>query len=175
MKPIRYFAYGSNMLAQRLQLRCKSARVRGVASLPDYRLAFSKRSRDGSGKATIVPDPVGRVYGGVFDIAAEDVLELDRIEGRGKGYERIVELSARMHPTDQPITVTAYIAQNDFFDQALQPYDWYRDLVIKGAEQNHLPEEYLVALRAIRALSDPDPKRSTGLEARTILAGLEAL
>lgn len=173
MESVAYFAYGSNMLLQRLQPRCKSARVRGVASVPGYRLAFSKRSKDGSGKATLVSDPAAQVYGIVFDIAAKDATELDRIEGRGKGYERIEEVAAITHPDGQPITVTAYIAQDDFLDAGLQPYDWYRDLVVKGAEQHRLPDEYLATLRAIPALADPDPERRTRVEALAILAGLE--
>lgn len=173
MLPIRYFAYGSNMLLQRLQQRCASARVTGVAKVPGYQLAFSKKSKDRSGKATLVADPAGQVFGAVFDIAANDAMELDRIEGRGKGYERIEELAALSYPEGQPVTVTAYIAQDDFLDPGLQPYDWYRDLVVKGAEQHRLPDEHLATLRAIPALADPDPTRRTRVEALAILAGLE--
>jgi gamma-glutamylcyclotransferase (GGCT)/AIG2-like uncharacterized protein YtfP len=173
MDSVAYFAYGSNMLLQRLQPRCKSARVSGVASVPGYRLAFSKRSKDGSGKATLVPDPAARVYGVVFEIAAEDATELDRIEGRGKGYERIEDLAALTHPEGQPITVTAYIAHDGFLDASLQPYDWYRDLVVRGAEQHRLPDDYLATLRATRVLADPDLKRRTRVEAQAILAALE--
>lgn len=174
MVMIRYFAYGSNMLLRRLQKRCKTARVRSAASLPGYRLAFSKRSSDGSGKATLVSDPDSCVNGVVFDIATADAVELDRIEGLGKGYERLEALAARTHPEGQPIAVTTYIAQDDFIDPALQPYDWYRDLVVKGAEQHRLPDEYLAKLRAVRALADPDPKRRTRIEAHAILAELES-
>lgn len=172
MKPIRYFTYGSNMLSQRLQARCKSASLRGRASVSGYRLAFSKRSKDGSGKATLVADPTGRVYGVIFDISAEDVAVLDQIEGLGSGYERI-EMAALTHPDGQPIAVTAYIAHEDFLESTLLPYDWYRDLVVKGAVQHSLPDDYLAALQAIHPLPDPDPQRRTGLEARAILAGLE--
>jgi hypothetical protein len=163
------------MLLQRLQRRCKSARVDCVASLPGYRLTFSKLSRDGSGKATLVSDAESRVFGVVFDIDQIDVAELDRIEGRGQGYERIAELAALTHPDVKPIAVTAYIAQDGYYDPALQPFDWYRDLVLAGAAQNNLPETYQTALRAIKAVSDPDLERRTGVEARAILAGLGLL
>lgn len=68
MASVPYFAYGSNMLTERLQARCKSAKVRCVGSADGYRLAFSKKSQDGSGKATIRPDEASGVYGIVFDI-----------------------------------------------------------------------------------------------------------
>ncbi|NOT71353.1 MAG: gamma-glutamylcyclotransferase, partial [Hyphomicrobium sp.] len=173
MNSFVYFAYGSNMLTQRLQARCKSARAKGMASVTGYRLAFSKRSKDGSGKATLVAVPDGQVIGAAFEIAADDVKELDQIEGRGKGYERIEELAVLSFPDGQLVSVTTYIAHDDFLNPALQPYDWYRDLVVKGAEQHHVPDAYLATLRAIPALADPDPMRPTRLEALAILASLE--
>lgn len=173
MTSILYFAYGSNMLAQRLQARCKSARPRGVATLSGYGLEFSKRGMDGSGKATLVVEPAGQVYGVVFDIGADDLTELDRIEGRGNGYDRIEELPAQTYPDKRPITVTTYIGQDGFLDRALIPYDWYRDLVLRGAEQNSLPIDYVARLQAVPALGDPVVERTTRLEALAILAGLE--
>jgi len=172
MDMIRYFAYGSNMLAQQLQARCKSARTTGVARVTGYRLAFSKSSKDGSGKATLVADAAEQVFGVVFDIGNEDVSELDRIEGRGKGYERI-EMAAQTLPDGRPMTVTTYIAQLDSLDAALCPYDWYLQLVLRGADQNRLPDYYLTRLSALRAIADPCLTRRTRLEALAILAGLE--
>ena len=174
MTSIRYFAYGSNMLLQRLRERCKSARIICVASVSGYQLAFSKKSKDGSGKATIVAESDARVYGVVFDISSEDATELDRIEGLGKGYERI-ELIAFTHQEGPPITVIAYIAHEGFLDSTLRPYDWYRDLIVKGAKQHNLPDDYVTMLHAICALPDPATDRQTGLEARAILARIEPL
>jgi gamma-glutamylcyclotransferase len=174
MSSIRYFAYGSNMLSQRLQARCKSASVSCIASVSGYRLALSKMSRDGSGKATIVADPTSRVCGVVFNISSEDATELDRIEWRGKGCER-VELTALTHPEGSSITVTAYIAHEDFIDPGLKPYDWYRDLIVMGAQEHNLPADYVATLRAIQAPPDPEPARRTAHEARALLAGSEPL
>lgn len=47
---IYYFAYGSNMLTERLIARTPSARPVGTSLLPGHRLTFHKRGRDGSGK-----------------------------------------------------------------------------------------------------------------------------
>lgn len=57
MASVQYFAYGSNMLTERLQARCNSAIVRCVASADEYRLGFSKKSQDGSGSQRRVPAP----------------------------------------------------------------------------------------------------------------------
>ena len=68
------------MLAARLRARCPSARVIGRAEATGFHLTFDKIGQDGSGKATLVPGD-GVVPGVLFDLAAEDVHLLDRIEG----------------------------------------------------------------------------------------------
>ena len=70
------------MLAARLRARCPSARVIGRAEATGFHLTFDKIGQDGSGKATLVPGD-GVVPGVLFDLAAEDVHLLDRIEGLG--------------------------------------------------------------------------------------------
>ena len=70
------------MLAARLRARCPSARVIGRAEATGFHLTFDKIGQDGSGKATLVPGD-GVVPGVLFDLAAEDVHLLDRIEGVG--------------------------------------------------------------------------------------------
>lgn len=159
------------MLKQRLQVRCASARFVGIASLPSYRLSFAKWSRDGSGKATIlaVPDPAARVYGIVFDIAANDMDELDEIEGRGKGYERLDNIAVFDFPNGDVIAVTTYIADKDALDHSLQPYDWYLNLVIAGAEQHHLPADYIKVLREQPSQTDPLADRKQRCEALELL------
>jgi gamma-glutamylcyclotransferase (GGCT)/AIG2-like uncharacterized protein YtfP len=171
MESILYFAYGSNMLTWRLQARCPSARVIGVANLPNYRLSFAKLSVDKSGKATLlaVSDPEARVYGVVFDIAAKDLNSLDAIEGRGKGYDRLENLAVFSHPNGDAITVTTYIADNDALDYSLQPYDWYLNLVVAGAEQHQLPADYIHRLRGQPSQADPLPDRKNSREAIELL------
>lgn len=61
-----YFAYGSNLSTAQMEertgpiTRVKRDRLRG------YRIAFNKRSGDGTGKANIVPDARGIVWGVVY-------------------------------------------------------------------------------------------------------------
>jgi hypothetical protein len=112
MKSIRYFAYGSNMLSQWLTTRCKSALVHGIASVAGYTLAFSKKSIDGSGKAMLVPsaDPASKVYGVVFDIPESEMGELDRSEGRGKGYERSQDFAVTALADGETLRIMTYMA-----------------------------------------------------------------
>ena len=59
------YAYGSNMLTERLKARCTSALPVGIAFRRGFAIAFSTRSVDGSGKATLLPqsDPASLAWG----------------------------------------------------------------------------------------------------------------
>ena len=48
-----YFAYGSNMLALRLQKRCPSAVLIETATVEGYGVNFSKLGKDVSGKGAL--------------------------------------------------------------------------------------------------------------------------
>lgn len=174
MDTILTFAYGSNMLAQWLAARCKSARVRGVASVAGYCLAFSKKSIDGSGKAMLATagDHAARVYGVLYTIAADEIEALDRSEGRGKGYDRVDDFEVWTIPDGKPVRAATYMSDATSVDKALKPYDWYLDLAIKGAEQHGLPDDYLAALSLRTCLPDPVPDRKTRVQAFGVLAGL---
>lgn len=171
MDLIFYFAYGSNMLAERLQRRCRSALVHGVAVAQDYGLAFSKIGQDGSGKATLVPARGLRTYGVVFQISVADLGELDRIEGRGRGYERHDNFPMRRANDGTSIGPTAtYMSGAPYLDDSLLPFDWYLNLVAHGARQNGLPSTHIEAITATRFSIDADLNRPQRIEAIEVLA-----
>ena len=66
MATFTYFAYGSNMLTQWLKVRCNSARPLRSACASGCRVAFSKKSKDGSGKAPLEPVDGEIAYGVLF-------------------------------------------------------------------------------------------------------------
>src|SRR5690625_2321150 len=123
-----YFAYGSNMLPERLQARCVSARFISLARVADYDIVFSKPSGDGSAKATLVKKGGASTPGVLFAIARYDLPALDRAEGAGSGYKRIDSFTLEDR-TGALVTATTYIAsENDIAygkDPSLKPYDWY--------------------------------------------------
>jgi hypothetical protein len=172
MSTIRYFAYGSNMLTQRLQKRCKSARVVGLAWVDGYRLVFHKKSKDGSGKATLIKaeDNFTRAYGVIFSIDAGEKADLDRAEG--PGYACIEGFKVVATPNSS-VEVITYLAVPKSSDTALVPYDWYRDLVIAGARQNALPDDYVKGLEAITADPDPVVDRPERLAALALLGKVD--
>ena len=91
-----YFAYGSNLLHQRLQRRCPSARPTGTGHAPGWRVGFAKYSwMDGSGKATILAEAGAATYGVLYRLVGSDLATLDAIEGVGKGYDRLDGIEVR--------------------------------------------------------------------------------
>lgn len=146
-----YFAYGSNMLTNRLRApcRCPSAKLIGTASKDDYVLEFNKRSKDGSGKATLRRETGSgrRAVGVVFEIERAEKKRLDQAEGRGKGYDRCDSFIVRLSNGGDSIDTACYVATET--DDHLRPYDWYLALVVGGAREHHVDEEYIAHLSQI--------------------------
>ena len=144
------------MHAGRLRSRTPSAQIIEAARLVDHELRFNKRSRDGSGKCNVVRRDDSEVYGVVYRIARQQKSVLDRVEGFG--YFRQAR-TVRGLLTGRSYSAFLYVAKAVSLDDTLQPYDWYRDLVISGAELNGLPPEYVEFLRQVQARADPKRRR----------------
>jgi gamma-glutamylcyclotransferase len=164
---MRYFAYGSNMLTARLRRRVPSARPIGTAELRGYRLPWHKRSSNGSGKCNGAW--TGRsddaLIAVLYDLHAEEIPLLDEAEGRGRGYERVV---VRVHTNERELDAITYLANETATDEELQPYTWYRDLVVAGPREHGLDGAYVSKLIQTPSAEDPDQVRERA--ARGILA-----
>ena len=163
----RYFAYGSNMLTERLKARCPSTKAIGRAFADGMAIEFSKRSKDGSGKATLSMKADCITPGVLFEIPKTERVKLDGHEGVGKGYERCDAFPVRPVDGDGTIIAFTYLATD--MDSSLKPYEWYLALVIAGACEHGLGEAYLSSLRRIAYMPDPDDGR------RALIEAMEAL
>jgi len=153
---MKYFAYGSNMLLERLRERVPSAIIHKKAKLQGYTLTWCKTGKDGSGKCSIVNTSKEQdyVWGVLYEIDSAEKINLDRIEGLGYGYdETIIQLEFNK----EIIKAVTYIATN--INPCLKPYRWYKDFVIQGARQNKLSKNYIALLKTAECISDPDKKR----------------
>lgn len=148
-----YFAYGSNMDWQQMRGRCPSARFVGRAVLPDYRLAFTRRSdARGCGVADAVLEKGRCVWGVVYEISDLDVGGLDTPEGYRPGREMnsywrrgcVVLLDG---DEQQPLTVSTYFAERE--PDPPPPNQAYMDLLLSGARHWCLPDEYIKDLERI--------------------------
>lgn len=160
-----YFAYGSNMLTARLRQRCPSAVAVGRASLGGHLLIWHKKGfRDGSGKCGIeaVEGRPGTMHGVVYSLLKSEEQDLDRIEGKGHGYDD--GLVAVQHDSGVLREVKTYVPT--ITDRSLKPFIWYKEYVVRGAREHDLPGEYVAALEAVAAVEDPDAARRAREAAR---------
>lgn len=158
-----YFAYGSNMLPARLINRCYSARLIGTGIAPNFRLEFSKASKDGSGKATLVAAPGARLPSAIFEIDDSERAALDRHEGVGLGYRRDDAFVVEGIVPGAAFLTTTYLATS--LDAQLKPFDWYLATVIAGATYHEMDETHITALRSTVFIEDTEKNRRTRIAA----------
>ncbi len=163
-----YFAYGSNMLTERLKKRCPGAVSTERAYADDWTVEFSKPSKDCSGKATLRRKTGSRTPGMLFEIPEAEVCCLDNYEGVRKGYERCDSFSVRIAEGDKIVKVATYLATCTKPD--LKPYDWYLALVIAGAREYILDEDHHAMLHLVAYKPDPCCDRQERRRAIKVLA-----
>lgn len=159
MSKLYYFAYGSNLHPIRLQERVPSAVVIGVVKAEGRKLIFSKRSKDLSGKCSFYDsgNPNDAVYGVLYEFDTADKEKLDRAEGKGYGYnEQLVsfELNGKAYNS------FTYIADHEYLDSSLVPYEWYKQFVVEGAKCHSMPDEYIAWLESVPSIPDPNSIRN---------------
>jgi gamma-glutamylcyclotransferase len=153
-----YFAYGSNMLTCRIKSseRAPSAKCIGIGYVQEHRLTFDKVSSDGSGKCDLelTNNPKDKVHGVLFEIENKDKDNLDRAEGVGNGYEK---KSVEVVTASGQFLATTYVAIKK--DNTVQPYHWYKAIVVTGAVEHGLPNGYIEWLRTFYSKNDSDKVR----------------
>lgn len=161
---MKYFAYGSNMLEARLKhpSRAPAASCIGLGMLGGYRIRFHKVGKDGSGKcnALTTGNMEDAVYGVVFDVADGDKTALDEEEDIQRGGYSRRQVNIMMLNDSREVLVECYFANPKFIDDNRLPFDWYKALVIAGAVEHKLPEEYVRLLRECLTIEDRDQERS---------------
>ena len=167
------FAYGSNLLRERLAARLPDARFLGTARLPGYRLAFHKIGSDGSAKcdAVATPDPEACLHGVLYRLTPAEKAVLDQIERLGHGYEI---LSVHVLTDQGGVAAYLYAAQAGYIDPQRLPFDWYRDYVLAGARQHGFPSQVIADIAAMATMVDPDEDRrrlNQGILQRALASG----
>ena len=151
-KTVKIFAYGSNMSTERLQNRVSSTKPLGCAKLPDKSLVCNKKGEDGSGKANLTDTAGDTVWGVLYEMDSAELGKLDRYE---KGYSR----KSLDVITEQGSSAKAYVYVSSQLTADTRPYHWYKNLMIKGAREHHLPESYISqCLEKLGSKPDPRPR-----------------
>ena len=146
-----YFAYGSNLKLARLRGRVPSAQVVTTARLHGYRLALDKRGSDGSGKANLCREPGSRVWGVVYGFGLQDWAALDACE---PGYERI---AVGVEAGERRLRAETYVALR--LTREPVAFDWYKRLILEGAREHGLPDEWLERLERLPQRPDPRSRK----------------
>ena len=155
-----YFAYGSNMCTGRLRDRVPSASFVRIGYVAQRSLRFHKRSTtDGSGKcdAFRTANPNDELWGVMFLINMNEKSDLDEAEGLGRGYD---EENLSVQSDRGMVQALAYVAAPRSIVPTLQPYSWYRDFVLAGAQEHQLSAAYIEAIQAVQTSEDPDQARA---------------
>ncbi|XP_062423839.1 gamma-glutamylcyclotransferase isoform X2 [Rhea pennata] len=165
-----YFAYGSNLLRERLLLSSPSA-VRGaVARLQDFKLAFGHHQGRISplwhgGTATIVQSPGDEVWGVVWKMNTSNLSSLDKCDRVVTCASVVWHEKVLLHRQEgvedgiyAPIEVNVHTQAGEVLTcRSYQMRDWvcgppspqYKKVICMGAKQNGLPMDYQKKLEAI--------------------------
>ncbi|MDR7036751.1 gamma-glutamylcyclotransferase (GGCT)/AIG2-like uncharacterized protein YtfP [Methylobacterium sp. BE186] len=133
-----YFAYGANMDAAAMALRCPASRLVGQRRLNRHRFIVMRE-----GYASVVRDPARTVWGVLWDLALADIPALDRYEGVASG----LYLKAAQPVTTQAGVKRALIYLGRSVAPGV-PRPGYLDAVLAAAEAAQLPPAYLKEMRA---------------------------
>ena len=138
-----YAAYGSNMNPAQMRTRCPHSPFAGTGWIPGWRLTFGGEDLGWEGAlATLVEDPAGAVFVGLYDITAYDRISLDKWESADTGLYQTITLRVSTLETD----VLAWTYVLNGYAGGL-PSARYLGLIAEAAEAAGAPAEYVRELR----------------------------
>lgn len=137
--PSYYFAYGSNMNLKQMEERCPNAKFVTVGKLKGHKFVYDGFSKRRNGPvANIVESNDDYVLGGIFLVDEQDGKNLDKFEGYPKAYDKKF---CKVEGEDGLI-YNVFV----YFRKPLQigiPQEDYKNIVIQGARDIGLPQEYI--------------------------------
>lgn len=140
-----YFAYGSNMLPQQMQERCRGARAIGSACLPDWQFFITTR-----GTANIRKAKGHVVYGVLWQVALHHIDLLDYFEGWSwRNYHRHI---LQVTPMGVGTSVREYRPAHVYVSSRSYPSVarsiYMHGAVLPGARHFGLPQAYINELES---------------------------
>lgn len=147
-----YFAYGSNMNANRMIdrglrfERALSGQIQGLG------LAFNKRCalQPHRAYANVVYAPGSVVEGVLYQLSEPgEIFKMDPFEGSPRLYSRDIYW---VNTVEGPIAAWVYVANQAMISEGLQPERWYLEHLLAG--QSWLTEAYYQALTLTVCVDD---------------------
>lgn len=152
-----YFAYGSNLLANRIHVNNPTAVRAGTGKLDNYRLDFIRFAKYWKGAiATIVPTTGEVVWGAIWEISMDDLPKLDRQEGVASGAYIPLSVDVilpdgkrKLCRTYQQTATPEKRVNLTLLPMERRPSWIYLKTIIKGAAESGLPHDYQQFLKNI--------------------------
>jgi hypothetical protein len=127
-----------------MRTRCPHSPFAGTGWIPGWRLTFGGEDLGWEGAlATLVEDPAGAVFVGLYDITAYDRISLDKWESADTGLYQTITL--RVSTLESDVLAWTYVL--DGYEGGL-PSARYLGLIAEAAEKAGAPEVYVSELRA---------------------------
>ena len=140
---VRYFAYGSNILAKQMEDRLPGLYFKpiGIARLDGFVFAFNKVSKkdNNTGKANISPEKDAYVLGTVYEMEKTALQVLGNFEG---GYD-LQELNALFFvgKEETAFSANAFIATRNLEERS--PSEKYVNDIRNGMIERNFPADYI--------------------------------
>jgi gamma-glutamylcyclotransferase len=151
-KTFMYFAYGSNLLKERIIINNPSAQFKGIGKLQGYKFTYDA-STSAVGYltsywcgpfATIRPASQKEyVWGVIWELDLNDLEALDNQETYYHPLDVDIE-----NEKAEIVTCRTYEMDGATFNDP-KPSPYYKRVVLAGARQNGLPEEYIKFLESL--------------------------
>ncbi|XP_013405270.1 gamma-glutamylcyclotransferase [Lingula anatina] len=144
-----YFAYGSNLLKERILINNKSAVFKAVGHIQDWELTFAMFSQRWQGHvATILPVQRAQCWGVVWELDISDKQNLDNQEGVSRMVYKPIEVQVTCED-GSILECRTYELLRPLERGLGPPSPQYKNVIVSGARQNGLPQDYIAQLEAI--------------------------
>jgi gamma-glutamylcyclotransferase len=152
-----YFAYGSNMsTAIFVERRGMRPAATTWGWLAGYRLCFALPVGPGErGVGNLIGDPSARICGVLYRITLDEAERLDQTEGVHRGFYNRLAVTVANAAGE---AVAAFTYLSEFSSEGRKPSARYMGLLLAGALEHGLPEEYVAELRGFELAHDERPE-----------------
>jgi|EndMetStandDraft_6_1072998.scaffolds.fasta_scaffold12623_3 AIG2 family protein len=143
-----YAAYGSNMHPEQMLQRAPHSPMAGTGWLHGWRLTFGGEDLGWEGAlATVVEDPLAKVFVVLYDMTKDDEKNLDRWEGSELGIHKKIRCRVDRVSSDTSIDpVLAWLYVLDGWEGGI-PSARYLGVMAEAAEIAGAPTDYVHDLR----------------------------
>ncbi|KAI1699178.1 AIG2-like family domain-containing protein [Ditylenchus destructor] len=143
-----YFAFGSNLLKERINVNIPSAQFVSIGRLQNYKLVFYGNSSNWhGGLASIERRRGAKVWGCIWKVPNSFARALDRQELL---YRRLdVDIKQPLSHHRRKVRCRTYQYKNPEVGKQ-RPSPHYKHVIVTGAQEHHLPDSYIERLKKIK-------------------------